>query len=55
MRILFGKISAMKFYKGVIPGKDEAFNGAALLRSMGKEMSSIILLQLFQKMDKHIV
>lgn len=29
--------------------------GAALLRSMGKEMSSIILLQLFQKMDKHIV
>ena len=36
MRILFCKISAMKFYKGVIPGKDEAFNGAALLRSMGK-------------------
>ena len=27
MRILFCKISAMKYYKGVIPGKDEAFNG----------------------------
>ena len=29
--------------------------GAALSRSMGKEMSSIILIQLSQKMDKHIV
>ena len=35
MRILFCKISAMKFYKGVIPGKDEAFNGGSFVKEHG--------------------
>ena len=36
MRILFCKISAMKFYKGVIPGKDEAFNGGSFVKEHGE-------------------
>ena len=36
MRILFCKISAMKFYKGVIPGKDEAFNGGSFVKEYGE-------------------
>lgn len=36
MRILFCKISAMKYYKGVIPGKDEAFNGGSFVKEHGE-------------------
>ncbi len=36
MKVLFCKISAMKYYKGVIPGKDDAFNGGSYVSEHGE-------------------
>ena len=36
MRILFCKISSMKYYKGVVPGKDEPFNGGSYVDEHGE-------------------
>lgn len=35
-KILFCKISSMKYYKGVIPGKDEAYNGGSYVLEHGE-------------------
>ena len=36
MKVLFCKISSMKYYKGVIPGEDEAFNGGSYVLEHGE-------------------
>lgn len=35
-KVLFCKISSMKYYKGVIPGEDEAFNGGSYVLEHGE-------------------
>ena len=55
MRILFCKISAMKFYKGVIPGKDEAFNGGSFVKEHGEGNEQYNFAPVISEMDKHIV
>ena len=35
-KILFCKISAMKYYKGVVPGLDEAYNGGSYVAEHGE-------------------
>ena len=36
MKVLFCKISAMKYYKGVVPGRDEAYNGGSYVLEHGE-------------------
>lgn len=36
MKVLFCKISAMKYYKGVVEGKDEAYNGGSFVEEYGE-------------------